>query len=66
MSNCILIKASGTQIEGTATPDDVLETKTFMSKNSDKLQTGAITVFSSLIPTRGGGRRGILWNLLSY
>lgn len=66
MANCVLIKTGGTQIEGTATPTDVLETKTFMSKNSEKLQTGTIPVYASLIPTRGGGNTRSLWSLLSY
>ena len=53
MASCILTKIGGGQIEGTAVPADVLSGKTFMSANSDKLQTGTIPVFASLTPTRG-------------
>lgn len=53
MANCILIKNGGQEIKGSATPNDVLEDVTFMSSNSDKVQTGTIIAMSSLVPTRG-------------
>ena len=58
MASCILTKIGGGQIEGTAVPADVLSGKTFMSANSDKLQTGTIPVFASLTPTRGAVTEG--------
>ena len=42
MASCILTKIGGGQIEGTAVPANVLSGKTFMSANSDKLQTGTM------------------------
>ncbi len=41
MANCLIIR-KGTQIEGTATPSQVLKGKTFQSENSDDLQTGTM------------------------
>ena len=54
MANCLLLKTGGGQeIKGSATPNDVLEDVTFMSSNSDEVQTGTISAMSSLVPTRG-------------
>ena len=43
MGNCLIVR-KGSQPEGTATPSKVLSGYTFQSANSDKLQTGTLTL----------------------
>lgn len=50
MAKGILIH-NGSVIEGNATPNDVLSGKTFMSENSDDLQTGILNIINSLTIT---------------
>lgn len=58
MSNCILVKAGGTQIEGTALTPHVLQGKTFMSEYSDKVQTGIMPYQGSDVAASSVGENG--------
>lgn len=53
MSKCLIIQ-NGTSIEGNATPNDVLSGKTFMSENSDDVQTGTLTFKAEKLAESGG------------
>lgn len=50
MSKCLIIQ-NGTSVEGNATPIDVLSGKTFMSENSDDLQTGTLSLSGDATPS---------------
>lgn len=54
MAKGILIH-NGSAIEGNATPNDVLSGKTFMSENSDDVQTGTLTFKAEKLAENGGG-----------
>lgn len=47
MSNCLIIRRTPQEIEGNATPSDVLTGKTFQSTNSENLQTGTLTDYGT-------------------
>ena len=50
--NCLIIRRTTQEIEGNATPSDVLKGKTFQSTNSETVQTGTLTDYGSE-PTAG-------------
>lgn len=54
MANCLIIR-KGTQIEGTATPSQVLKGVTFQSTKSDDLQTGTMINNGNILITISPG-----------
>lgn len=45
--NCLIIRRTTQEIEGNATPSDVMKGKTFQSTNSENLQTGTLTDYGT-------------------